>query len=160
MGMTRTRKRMILCAILLIAMLAFIWGNSMVSGTDSGAMSGGVMAWINSFLHLDEQGAETLHLVIRKMAHFTEFTCLGLLLTWQFGMMGEKKGHLFCMPLFCGMAAACVDETIQVFTPDRGPSLIDVWIDTAGVTAGIILLLIGHNYIRKKHNKKILEETT
>ena len=66
-------------------------------------------------------------------------------------MMGEKKGHLFCMPLLFGMMAACMDETIQVFTPDRGPSLIDVWIDTAGVTAGITFPLIGYNFIRKNN---------
>lgn len=158
--MKRTKKRMILSTVLLIAMLAFIWGNSMASGTDSGAMSGRVMAWINSFLHVNESSADTLHHVIRKMAHFTEFACLGLLLTWQFGMMGEKKGHLVCMPLFCGMAAACVDETIQVFVPGRGPSLIDVWIDTAGVTVGIALLLIGHHYIRRIKTHQNLEETT
>jgi VanZ family protein len=158
--MKRTKKRMILSTALLIAMLTFIWGNSLTNGEDSGNLSGSIMEWINAFLRLDESGAESLHHLIRKMAHFTEFACLGLLLTWQFGMMGEKKGHLICMPLFCGMAAACVDETIQVFTPDRGPSLIDVWIDTAGVTAGIALLLIGHLYIRKTQTHKILEETT
>ena len=158
--MRRTKKRMILCTALLIAVLAFIWGNSLTSGEDSGNLSGSIMEWINAFLRLDESGAERLHHLIRKMAHFTEFACLGLLLTWQFGMIGEKKGHLVCMPLFCGMAAACVDETIQVFTPDRGPSLIDVWIDTAGVTAGIAILLIGHHYIRKTQTHKILEETT
>ena len=158
--MIRTKKRMALCAVLLIVMLSFIWGNSLRSGTDSGAMSGSVMAWINTFLHLSESGADTLHLVIRKIAHFTEFACLGALLAWLFGMMGEKKGHLFCMPLLCGMATACVDETIQVFVPDRGPSLIDVWIDTCGVSAGIFFLLIGYHYIHKKHNRKNLEETT
>lgn len=149
--MIRTKKRMILCSLLLIAVLSFIWGNSLANGADSGAMSGRILAWINKLLHLGEDSAEILHLVIRKMAHFTEFACLGLLLTWLFGMMGEKKGHLFCMPLFCGMLAACVDETIQVFVPDRGPSPIDIWIDTCGVTAGIIALLIGHHYICKKH---------
>lgn len=158
--MIRTKKRMILCASLLVACLALIWGNSLTNGTDSGAMSGRVMAWINAFLHLSESGAETLHLVIRKMAHFTEFACLGLLLTWLFGMTGEKKGHLFCMPLLCGMAAACVDETIQVFIPDRGPSPIDIWIDTCGVAAGIAIVLIGYHYIRKKHKRNNLEETT
>lgn len=158
--MKRTKKRMILSTLLLVAMLAFIWGNSLTSGEDSGNLSGSIMEWINAFLRLDELGAERLHHLIRKMAHFTEFACLGLLLTWQFGMMGEKKGHLVCMPLFCGMVAACVDETIQVFTPDRGPSLIDVWIDTAGVAAGIALLLIGHHYIRKTQTHNILEETT
>ena len=145
--MIRTKKRMLLCILLLIALLAFIWGNSLTTGTQSGAMSGRVMAWINAILHVEN--AEALHLVIRKMAHFTEFACLGAVLCWLFAMMGEKKGHLFCMPLFCGLLAACVDETIQIFTPDRGPSLIDVWIDTAGVSAGIILCLIGYHYIRK-----------
>ena len=158
--MKRTKKRMILCVALLIAMLAFIWGNSLRTGAQSGAMSGSILQWINHFLHLDESGADKLHLVIRKMAHFTEFACLGALLAWRFGMAGEKKGHLFCMPLLFGLLAACVDETIQVFTPDRGPSLIDVWIDTAGVAAGITFLLIGYNYIRKHKDPNILEETT
>lgn len=150
--MTKTKKRMILCVSLLIAVLAFIWGNSLRTGEESGAMSGGILQWINTFLHLDETGAEKLHFAIRKMAHFTEFACLGALLCWFFGMTGEKGAHLICMPLLFGLLTACVDETIQVFTPDRGPSLIDVWIDTAGVTAGITFLLIGYNYIRK-HNK-------
>ena len=150
--MIRTKKRMSLCCLLLTALLAFIWGNSLCSGAESGAMSGSILQWINHFLHLDEAGAELLHLAIRKIAHFTEFACLGLLLTWLFGMTGEKKWHLFCMPLLFGLLAACVDETIQVFSPDRGPSLIDVWIDTAGVAAGITFLLIGYNYIRKHNN--------
>ena len=157
--MKRTKKRMILCICLLAAVRAFIWGNSLTNGEDSGNMSGNIMQWINTFLRLDEQGAEVLHKFIRKGAHFTEFACLGLLLTWLFGMMGEKKGHLFCMPLLFGMMAACVDETIQVFVPDRGPSPVDIWIDTCGVAAGIVILLIGHFYYRKKHLTN-LEETT
>ena len=151
--MKKTGKRLFLCITLLIVNLAFIWGNSLMNGTDSGEMSGSFMQWINNLLHLSETGAQTLHLVIRKMAHFTEFACLGLLLTWLFGMMGEKKGHLFCMPLLCGMMAACVDETIQVFTPDRGPSPIDIWIDTCGAAAGIFVMIIGYDYIRKKHTR-------
>ncbi len=155
--MIRTRKRMILCICLLICCLAFIWGNSMTNGTDSGNLSGHIMQWINTFLRLDEAGADLLHRLIRKGAHFTEFACLGLLLTWLFGMMGEKKGHLFCMPLLFGMMAACVDETIQVFTPDRGPSPIDIWIDTCGVAAGITALLIGNYYVCKKHTHNLEE---
>ena len=149
--MKRTKKRMILCIALLIAVLAFIWGNSLANGETSGNMSGRLMQWINMVLRLEGDGADMLHRIIRKGAHFTEFACLGLLLTWLFGMMGEKKGHLFCMPLLFGMMAACVDETIQVFVPDRGPSPVDIWIDTCGVAAGIVILLIGHFYFCKKH---------
>ena len=155
--MKRTKKRMILCICLLACCLAFIWGNSLTNGEDSGNLSGGIMEWINTFLRLDAAGADKLHWLIRKGAHFTEFACLGLLLTWLFGMMGEKKGHLFCMPLLFGMMAACADETIQVFTPDRGPSPIDIWIDTCGVAAGITILLIGHYYTCKKHTRNLEE---
>ena len=151
--MIRTKKRMILCIALLVCMLAFIWGNSLTNGTTSGEMSGQLMQWINSFAHLDEQGADVLHHIVRKMAHFTEFACLGLLLTWLFGMTGEKKGHLFCMPLLCAMAAACMDETIQVFVPDRGPSPIDIWIDTCGAAAGIGMMLFGYHSNCKKNTR-------
>ena len=139
--MKRTKKRMILCILLLAAVLSFIWGNSLASGETSGNLSGKIMQWINTVLRLDEGGADILHRLIRKGAHFTEFACLGLLLTWLFGMM-----------------AACVDETIQVFVPDRGPSPVDIWIDTCGVAAGIVILLAGHYYVRKKHTMN-LEET-
>ena len=155
--MKRTQKRMTLCICLLIVCLAFIWGNSLTNGEDSGNLSGGIMAWINAFLRLDAAGADKLHWLIRKGAHFTEFACLGLLLTWLFGMMGEKKGHLFCMPLLFGMMAACADETIQVFTPDRGPSPIDIWIDTCGVAAGIMILILGYHYVCKKHTHNLEE---
>lgn len=158
--MKKTKKRMVLCCALLVLLLAFIWGNSMRPGDESGAMSGSILAWINAFLHLDEDGAEKLHFAIRKMAHFTEFACLGGLLCWLFGMMGEKKRHLYCMPLLCGLLAACMDETIQVFVPGRGPSLIDVWIDAAGVAAGILFLLTGYNYIRNRRKTELLEVTT
>lgn len=32
-----------------------------------------------------------------------------------------------------------MDETIQIFSPGRGSSLIDVWIDFSGVCLGFLL---------------------
>ena len=49
-------------------------------------------------------------------------------------------------------AAGLVDETIQLFTPDRGPSLIDVWLDASGALAGTLLLTLGQHLIKKKQN--------
>ena len=156
--MIRTERRKTLCTALILLNLAVIWGNSLVSGEDSGNLSGGVLAWLNSFLGLDESGAELLHLLVRKAAHFTEFACLGALLAWRGGMEGER--HAAAFPALLGMAAAVVDESIQMFTPDRGPSLTDVWIDTSGAAVGIMLLLLGHHLWKKKHDQSILEETT
>ena len=77
---------------------------------------------------------------------------LGLCLCWLFGML--KRGRL--LPFLCGVLAACVDESIQLFVPERGPSVRDVCIDAGGVLLGVILLTLGHHYLCKKQT---LEET-
>ena len=149
--MTGTQKKKIIGSLLICGNLAFIWGNSLMTGAESGNLSGGVLAWLNSFLSLGEDGVEMLHLLIRKAAHFTEFACLGALLAWRFGMEHHKGIHLAVFSLFGGLLAACTDETIQIFVDGRGSSLIDVWIDTCGTAAGIAIMEIGH-HSRKKHN--------
>lgn len=156
--MIRTEGRMRLCAALLILNLAFIWGNSLMSAEISQAFSDWVKSLLTGLFSGEGDGTGGSG-VLRKIAHFTEFACLGILLTWLSGMMGERGFHLWTMPLFGGMAAACVDETIQVFVPDRGPGLIDVWIDTCGTAAGMMLVLIGYHFIQKRKSKKKLEET-
>ena len=157
--MIRTKKRMRLCGLLIALNLAFIWGNSLMSADASRAFSD----WVKSILDIlsgDSTPGEGGSGMLRKIAHFTEFVTLGVLLTWLAGMLGETGFHLRAMPIFCGMAAACVDETIQVFVPERGPGLMDVWIDTCGAAAGMMLLLIGYHYIQKRKRKNKLEETT
>ena len=159
--MTTERKRIRLCVCLIFANLALIWGNSLISGADSGAMSGGVTAFLMELLGIPQTHEGLFHTLIRKAAHFTEFACLGVLLCWRFGMAGQQGIHLWSMPLLCGMLSAMVDETIQMFTPDRGPSVMDVWIDTSGVLAGISLLLAGYHLKKRiKLTDNYLEETT
>ena len=93
--------------------------------------------------------------MLRKAAHFSEFACLGLLLGWLFRLYGQKGIHQVTLPLLCGMLSALTDETIQVFVPQRGPSVIDVWIDTAGTAAGIGILLIGQTILQKRKTNHI-----
>ena len=149
--MTGTQKKKIISTLLICGNLAFIWGNSLMTGAESGNLSGGVLAWLNSFLGLGEEGAEILHHFIRKAAHFTEFACFGLLLCWRLGMADLKGIHLAAHSLLGSLLAACIDETIQIFVDGRGSSLMDVWTDTFGALTGIGLLLLGH-HLRKKHN--------
>ena len=149
--MIATKKRTNICTLLILANLAFIWGNSLATGEASGDLSGGILAWINGILGLDESGAELLHLLIRKAAHFTEFACLGALLTWRCGMAGVQLPYLSAMPLLGVMAAACTDETIQIFVEGRGSSLLDVWVDVGGGLAGMIFLLLGYAFLKKRN---------
>ena len=158
--MISSARRIRLCTALLVANLALIWGNSLLSGADSGAVSGGVVEWLMGLLGVPEAHEELVHTLIRKAAHFTEFACLGMLLCWRFGMAGERGAKIAYLPVLWAMAAALTDETIQMFTPDRGPSLTDVWIDTSGAAAGMMLLLFGHHLMKKIKHKHNLEETT
>lgn len=142
--------QLIICAVLLLLNLSFIWGNSFLSGPESSQLSGGVMEFLKEILGSVIPGGEFL---IRKLAHFSEFACLGLLLSWLSLLMNQQGVHRFTVPLLLGLLAALLDETIQVLTPARGPSVVDVWIDTAGAATGNLLLLLGHRLFlnRRKH---------
>ena len=133
-----------LCAVWLILNLCFIWGNSLLPGEISGAFSD----WVKSILEALLPGGAARPSgggLLRKLAHFTEFASLGMCLFWLFSMLKKRAS----LALLCGVLAACMDETIQMFVPDRGPSLKDVGIDTCGVVTGMILLQIGY-YLRRR----------
>lgn len=143
------KKRNALCCALIALNLALIWGNSTLPGGVSMELSDG-------FLALLSQGLPALAVIgsilIRKLAHFSEFACLGLLLGWLLSPEGGFRG--FAAPALLGTLAACVDETIQRFVPGRESSLIDVWIDIFGVCAGILLLRLGYCCIRRRKERK------
>lgn len=146
--MIRTKNRMRLCIALLCMILAFIWGNSLMSAENSQAFSD----WVKRLLAIAVTGSEPATEgsgLLRKLAHFTEFAALGMCLCWLLSMLGKNVWT----GLIWGGLVACVDETIQCFVPGRGPGLKDVGIDTLGVFAGIALLSLGHNYIRRKKNQ-------
>jgi len=143
--MIRTDKRLRICTAWLILNLCFIWGNSLLPGEISGTFSDWVKSILEALLPGDGMQSSGGGL-LRKLAHFTEFMSLGICLSWLFAMLQKRRS----LALLCGTAAACVDETIQMFVPDRGPSLFDVGIDTCGVLTGMILLQIGYFLWRRK----------
>lgn len=144
--MKQTVSRMRLCTVLLIANLLFIWGNSLLPGEISGAVSDFVKSLLGCFLPSLSPGAPGGSHLVRKLAHFTEFCCLGLLLSWLLGM---TRTHFRLPALLLGFGAACIDEAIQIFVPGRGPGLRDVAIDTCGVVLGIGLISLGQFLFRR-----------
>ena len=131
--------RLKLCITLLCVNLAFIWGNSLLPGEISGAFSDWVKDLLKALFGGSSGGGGGGGL-LRKLAHFTEFTCLGLCLAWLFRMVREKHSEHWLLPLLCGFLVACIDETIQIFIPLRGPAIKDVGIDTSGVFLGIVII--------------------
>ena len=148
--MIRTDRRLLLCRILLVLNLALIWGNSLLSGAESGRMSGGIMEFVMELLRIPADFSDIVHLLIRKLAHLTEFACLSALISWHLGMVKEKRVHQILLAVLISMAVALMDETIQLYTPERGPSLVDVWIDTLGAVLGMTAMQLGYHLKKKK----------
>lgn len=142
----RNRERQIcICKTLIILNLCFIWGNSMLPGEVSAAFSDWVknlLAWMLPADGMELSGGGFL----RKLAHFTEFATLGFLLSMLFRL--KQRKIWYALPL--GVVTACMDETIQMFVPDRGPGILDVGIDTCGVLTGMFLLYAAHVLMRKQ----------
>ncbi len=142
----KTNRRIRLCTVLLICNVLFIWGNSMLPGSVSGAISDWVRDIIAAIFYRGDGNPQAGGGLLRKLAHLTEFACLGALLTWLLSLL--QKPRVFAIA--AGVLVASVDETIQRFVPDRGPSIKDVLIDTSGVLLGMIFLLVGYTVCKKK----------
>lgn len=133
------RKYFRLWLSLSLGVLAVIWGNSCLPGDESGALSGALLVWllkVMPFLGWMDG------FIIRKLAHFCEFALLGCLLGLTFRSHGAGRRTFWYAPASLSLAAACVDETIQIVSPGRYSSLADVWIDFAGSISGLIFLSV------------------
>ena len=137
----KTSRRRLLAGIVAFMWLGFIWGNSMLPGSDSAAVSGFVGELLAKIF-----GPKVLEAAffLRKLAHFTEFSILGGVLAWNAGLWPVSSS----VPVLTGLLAAMADETIQLFSPGRASMVQAVWIDFAGVLAGLLLFRL---VARRRH---------
>ena len=142
-----SRFRLRLCIALTVFNLIFIWGNSLLPANISAAISTFVRNVIAFFLPGEGTADPNAgHGILRKIAHVLEFCSLGVLLCWL--LTEIRKRRIFS--LLGGLLAACIDETIQLFVPGRGPHIRDVFIDTLGVIAGFGVFTIFYLVYKKK----------
>ncbi|HKL61399.1 MAG TPA: VanZ family protein [Acholeplasma sp.] len=131
----------------------FIWGQSLLTGAVSSSQSGfvvdvlyPVVSWV-----LPNLSVGTMSFIIRKLAHFTEYFILGLLLYRVY--MSYVKGYfLLTIVVMHGLLVAAIDESIQLFTPNRSGELRDVLIDLLGVILAVVVIILFK--AKSIHNKK------
>ncbi len=75
--------------------------------------------------------------IIRKLAHFSEYFILGVLVIFTLREYGVK--NVFIPIIFCVLYASS-DEIHQLFIKGRTGSIIDVLIDSCGSLTSILLL--------------------
>ena len=129
----------------LIGCIVFIFSNSLQIAEVSEGASGRVLGILQGILrHLGLPGAAdrlTMH-IVRKLAHFCEYTLEGFLLMLCMQVYTRNYIWHISVPLLGGVLTALADETIQIYSPGRSSQVTDVWLDSAGVLAGILAALV------------------
>ena len=141
-----------LSLLLVLAVMVMIFCFSAQTGEQSGAMSGKITTWIlktiiSNFGEFSPEKQENIRnsvgFIIRKLAHFSEYALLGFALILHITQI--KKKMSVCLPWLwawgIGTLYAVSDEFHQGFVANRGPSVTDVMIDSAGVIVGVLILL-------------------
>ena len=143
------KSRAVIIYIITAATLCFIWTHSLMPESVSSEESQGVLRFLEPLLELFVgQGNVTNHLV-RKLAHFAEFSALGFELYLIFAVHFSDFWKRLVLSLNLGLLAALIDETLQLFSR-RGALVGDIWLDFSGVAAGslfaaLILYLINRS---------------
>jgi len=136
--------------VLTALMILFCWVHSCFPASVSSQESEGFYRFFYWFFGLFGAEKAVTQLLIRKLAHFSEFAAVGGLLLSCAYCFDRQRPHRFGVPvLFAGLSAALIDETIQLFVEGRAGMIADVWIDFAGVVTGALLLLAFYALYRR-----------
>ena len=132
------KRRAILYGVLSLAVMGFIFSQSILSKESSGGLSARVAAFLHPLL--DPNGwisGESFHFLVRKAAHFTEFAILGLCLGGFSRNLGILRIRRYiALPMMLALGVAVGDEFLQYFT-GRGSMVNDVVLDYAGAMTGL-----------------------
>lgn len=97
--------------------------------------------WLSSIPDLKSGLPTVWDLILRKIAHFTEFTILAIL-TLRLGLRHESaknRKYVFLITILFGIIYAVLDEYHQSFVSGRQASVWDMGVDSLGVFFGTIL---------------------
>lgn len=151
-------------AILLLALYVLIFGFSAQDGAQSGSLSQLIsekcVELMNSIsgkhwsrLFMDNL-AEYFEHPIRKLAHFSEYACMGFLVYLILSQWMDKCRKLYLLSVLWFFLSAAADEFHQYFVPGRYASFADVCLDTCGGVFGMLLCLAVANKIHKIRRKE------
>ena len=129
--------------LLVILWMILIFIMSSFDDNSSSNQSNFIVDIVVNILKIDN--IELLSLIIRKLAHFTEYFILGILVINMFNRNNISIKYLISI-ILC-IIYACTDEIHQFFVPGRSCQVTDVIIDSMGSIMGVYLYkLINKGY--------------
>ena len=124
--------------VICLGFISFASSNSF-SASNTSRIIAPLVLWL--FPNTSPETLATIHFIVRKIAHFTEYAVLGFLAARAFRTSPRpaisERWFLICATLV--VVYALMDEYHQSFVPSRTASLLDSLIDMAG---GLTALLI------------------
>ena len=126
------KKRINILLVILWMILIFIM--SSFNSTESSNQSNFIVDIITNLFNITN--INLLSLIIRKLAHFTEYFILGILI---YNLIHSYNKKIYIAIIICVLYAIS-DEIHQLFVPGRSCQLLDILIDTMGSIVGIYLL--------------------
>lgn len=132
--------------ILLLVTLFLIFGFSSQDAEESGGLSSSIAKFILKQINNDKMEGkqpilERTESIIRKVAHFSIYTLVGLLLMSFVSTYDLKENKRIMISLCIGALYATSDEIHQLFVPGRSGQITDVILDSMGVLLGILIVL-------------------
>lgn len=151
-------KKLLLYLLLTALIMLFIFIQSALPANLSEKESGLITMVLSEYFKKDPS---LVSFIVRKCAHFTEYTLLGisLLFTIREYFRLQQAGKLFkkrtAATTWCiGTMYAISDEFHQIFTPGRSCEVRDVLIDSLGILTGIVLSMVLVYFMKRIHEKK------
>ena len=139
--------------LLVITWMAIIFYLSHQPATESSELSGGITEVIiriaETITSPFEVNIEVLNHIVRKGAHFFAYFILGLLVMNKLRWYKIHGYQRIVLSFIITVLYAISDEVHQLFIPGRSGEAIDVLIDGAGASVGIMLYWIFCLYINR-----------
>lgn len=136
-------KKKVLITMVIIWII-FIFFNSLQNAQVSASQSGRVVGFLyDLFTKVGiDVDISTLSTWIRKLAHIFEYFILALLITLIFFETNLPISYKYIYSFTIPLLIAIADEYIQTMVPGRSGLVVDVLIDSIGITLGVGLLMI------------------
>ena len=167
----------VVAAILLVLLYLLIFAFSGQDGEESGSLSSMISEKCAELLNaisgkhwtqnvIDSMAAYFEH-PIRKLAHFSEYACMGVLLYGVWRPWKERTRKLYSSPpmhawnrklylliVLWVFVSAGADEFHQLFVPGRYGCFADVVLDTCGGAFGLLVCVCVEKIVRRRKQKR------
>lgn len=127
--------------VLWIAFICYA-STAAMSATQTSRIIGPLLRWL--FPAITDSQLLAAHMVVRKLAHLTEYAILALLAARAFITSSKNilRRRWLAASLALAVSLALLDELNQSFTPSRGGSIWDSLLDVTGASLALAFLAL------------------